>query len=132
MATFVEFNEDQHWWTCENWKRYFELNKQYLGKTKAIDIFYYDISQQGFNSDFHNCTYNCDFVQYLVNEGFNVTKLFNYLYCTGIATPSEPEIFTNPIDIVSDAIDTTVTTAKTAGTIGVITLLGIGYLALKR
>jgi len=87
-ATYISFPLDMHDWSCGQWKSYYIANVQHLGKTKAMEIFEFDASQQGYFSDFGDCKYECDFMDYLRNEGFEVHSFWGTAYC-GIGEAAE-------------------------------------------
>jgi len=121
-STYSDFPEDTHDWTCAQWRIYYDRNKAIAGKAKAVEIIYIDLENQGSFSDAHWCKYDCDFMQYLLNEGVPIANIFTDIAC----------VLSNTTGAISD---TTTAVSKTVKTVSNIlpfaVILGGGYFLFK-
>lgn len=124
-STYDGFPEDTHDWSCANWRFYYDRNKSIAGKAKAVEIITLDLYEQGSFSDAHWCKYDCDFMQYLINEGVPIKNIFTDIAC----------IFSNVTETVSDTTETVKDVVyKTGNIVKILLPVGLavgGYLLFK-
>lgn len=81
-STYIGFPEDQDDWLCEHWKQYHSANKNLYGVQYANDIVMLDISKLNMFADFESCNYDCDWLQYFLDNGLDFRDFLGNIYCT--------------------------------------------------
>lgn len=83
-----------HYWTCDEWRQWYDLNAQKNGtaqaRAKFVDAWNHDDNQSILTWDAAgwSCGYDCDFVNYMRSKGLDVANFGTENTCTLISIPS--------------------------------------------
>lgn len=117
-----------HYWTCDEWQLWYDLNAQKYGTQQAqikfVDAWSHDDNQSVLTWDAAgwSCGYDCDFTNYMRTKGLDVANWGTQNTCTLVEIPS------NLIDAgaaVSEGVKDTANTVSFLMPVTVIALTGI-------
>ena len=80
-STYLGLPPDLDDWNCSAWQIYLERNKQSFGIVKAREYFMIDVGRLHAFSDMGDCKYDCDFVDYLRDNGIEYNNPITNVYC---------------------------------------------------
>ena len=81
-STYAGLPEDQDYYLCNHWITYHSRNKDLQGLAIANEIVLTDIDNLYMFADFESCNYDCNFIQYFINNGLDFRDFLGNVYCT--------------------------------------------------
>lgn len=81
-STYAGFPADIDDWGCGQWYLYHRANAELYGVEIANKYLINDFERLNPFADAWACKYDCDFLNYLKNNGINYTNFISDIYCT--------------------------------------------------
>ena len=81
VSTYNGLPDDLDDWGCSDWQVYHTRCKKIYGLAQANEFFYIDVARLHAFSDMWICKYDCDFLQYLKNNGIEYNSIISNSFC---------------------------------------------------